>query len=495
MYRVSAELYLRALGLVYVAAFVSFGVQVEGLIGDEGVRPASLTLALVARQLPGGLSGWLQFPTLGWWIGGTDVALHATWIGGAACGALLMLGVAPLFTALAALISYLSLVVLGREFMAYQWDNLLLEAGLVALVLAPLRLAPRRALARPPLFAAIALNHLLVVRLVVSSGISKLASGDLEWSELRALRYHFETQPLPTWIGWWAHQLPDGMLALATALTFVAQLVLPLLAFFPGRARWVAAGAIGGHQLIIALTGNYGFFNLLAVALVIPLLDDDVWRRLAPWRPLAGDRPSAGVPATPAASASATTPSRARPWICAPLIAAYAIASALTLATTLRLEGSPSPSARAFMGALRPFRVVNGYGLFAWMTRTRDELTLEGSLDGVSWRPYVFRYKPGPLDRAPAFVAPHMPRLDWQMWFAALGPPEQSPWLVPFLERLRAGSPSVMALFEHDPFAADGPPAKLRLRSSRYLMTDPDERAATGRWWRTTEPRAFLADP
>lgn len=490
MYRVSAELYLRALGLVYVAAFVSFGVQVEGLIGDEGIRPASLTLTLVSRQLPGGLAGWLQFPTLGWWIGGGEAALHATWIVGAACGALMMLGVAPLFTAAGALVTYLSLVVLGREFMAYQWDNLLLEAGLIALVLAPLRLAPRRALARPPLFAAIALHHLLVVRLVVSSGISKLASGDVEWSQLRALRYHFETQPLPTWIGWWAHQLPSGLLALATALTFVAQLVLPLLAFFPGRAPWVAAGAIGGHQLLIALSGNYGFFNLLALALVIPLLDDEVWRRLRPWRAAAGGREPALAP-----SARAAASSRARAWICAPIIAAYAVASALTLSTTLRLDGSPSPTSRAFLGALGPFRVVNGYGLFAWMTRTRDELTLEGSLDGVTWRAYVFRYKPGPLDRAPAFVAPHMPRLDWQMWFAALGPPEQSPWLVPFLERLRAGSPSVIALFDHDPFAADGPPAKLRLRSSRYTMTDPDERAATGAWWRTSELRPYYGEP
>ena len=491
MYRVSAELYLRALGLVYVAAFVSFGIQVEGLIGDEGVRPASLTMTLVSRQLPGGLSGWLQFPTLGWWVGGGEGALHGTWIVGAACGALMMLGVAPLFTASAALISYLSLVVLGREFMAYQWDNLLLEAGLIALVLAPLRLAPARALSRPPMFAAIALHHLLVVRLVVSSGISKIASGDVEWSELRALRYHFETQPLPTWIGWWAHQLPSDLLALATAATFVAQLVLPLLAFFPGRARWVAAGAIGGHQLLIALTGNYGFFNLLTLALVIPLLDDDVWRRLRPWRGV-GERPSAAAPsATPAAS----SPSRARAWICSPVIATYVVASALTLATTLRLDGTPSPTARTFLSALQPFRVVNSYGLFAWMTRTRDELTLEGSLDGVAWRPYLFRYKPGPLDRAPPFVAPHMPRLDWQMWFAALGRPEQSPWLVPLFERLRAGSPSVIALFEHDPFAADGPPTRLRLRSSRYTMTGPDERAATGMHWRSTEPRLYYGDP
>lgn len=485
MYRISAELYLRALGLVYLAAFVSFGVQLEGLIGPDGIRPAATTLTLVARQLPGGLAGWLDFPTLAWWIGASPEALHATWIAGALCGAALVLGVVPWPAALVALLTYLSLVTLGREFMSFQWDNLLLEAGALALLLAPVRrIRPRRMLEHAPWWSVIALHQILVTRLVFSSGVSKIVSGDAEWSQLRALRYHFETQPLPTWVGWGVHQLPHALLAVATALVFVLQVVLPLLALFPGRARWAACAAIAGFQVLIALTGNYGFFNLLTLALAIPLLDDGVWRRLPPWREGADRAERSG------GSSHGEAPLRwpHLRWLGAPLIATYAVASALILARTLHLPDVPSPAAQGLLRALAPLRLVNGYGLFAVMTTRRDELAVEGSLDGVTWRPYVFRYKPGPLDRAPGFMAPHMPRLDWQMWFAALGSPRQSPWLVPFLERLREGSPAVLGLLERDPFEADGPPAHLRVRIERYEMTAVGEPG----WWRASEPRSFI---
>ncbi len=477
-YRISAELYLRALGLVYLAAFVSFGVQLDGLIGPDGIRPAATTLTLVARQLPGGVEGWLDFPTLAWWVGASPGALHGTWIVGALAGLALLLGVAPWPAALLALLGYLSLVTLGREFMAFQWDNLLLEAGFLALLLAPVRrLRPRRMFAHAPWWPVVVLHQLLVARLVFSSGVSKIASRDAEWAQLRALRYHFETQPLPTWVGWAVHQLPHAVLAVATALVFLLQVVLPLLALFPGRARWIACGAIAGFQVLIALTGNYGFFNLLTLALAIPLLDDAVWRRLPPWRDAAGE----------AAPAPLRWP-RLR-WLAAPVVAGYLFLSMVALARTLHLPELAPAVARPLMQAIAPLRLVNGYGLFAMMTTRRDELTVEGSLDGVEWRPYVFRYKPGPLDRAPGFMAPHMPRLDWQMWFAALGSPQQAPWLVPFLERLREGSPAVLGLLETDPFAADGPPVHLRVRIERYAMTDWGEAG----WWRTSEPRIFLS--
>jgi hypothetical protein len=130
-----------------------------------------------------------------------------------------------------------------------------------------------------------------------------------------------------------------------------------------------------------------------------------------------------------------------------------------------------------------PFRSVGGYGLFAIMTTSRPEIILEGSDDASTWKPYEFRWKPGDVMRRPRFVAPHQPRLDWQMWFAALGSYEQQPWFVPFCARLLEGEPSVTALLARNPFP-QAPPRYLRAVVYDYRFTDAAERRATGAWWK-----------
>ncbi len=132
---------------------------------------------------------------------------------------------------------------------------------------------------------------------------------------------------------------------------------------------------------------------------------------------------------------------------------------------------------------LEPFRTFSGYGLFAVMTTERREIIVEGSDDGVNWLPYEFKYKPGDVNRRPAFVAPHQPRLDWQMWFAALGDYRQNPWFVNFCLRLLQGSPEVLALLEKDPFP-NHPPRYLRAELYDYRFTSFAGRRATGAWWK-----------
>jgi hypothetical protein len=108
---------------------------------------------------------------------------------------------------------------------------------------------------------------------------------------------------------------------------------------------------------------------------------------------------------------------------------------------------------------------------------------IEGSLDGVTWRSYEFRYKPGDPSRRPKFVEPHQPRLDWQMWFAALGGYEGNPWVRAFLERLLEGSPAVLGLLANNPFP-NGPPRYVRAVLYDYRFTDAGQRRATGAWWK-----------
>jgi hypothetical protein len=314
------------------------------------------------------------------------------------------------------------------------------------------------------------------------SGFVKLASGDPTWTNLTALRYHFETQPLPTWIGWYAHQLPDRVLWFMTGALFGAELLVPFLIFTTTRLRRAAGAALVVLQMVILLTGNYCFFNALTLALCVLLLDDDIWpqrlRRFA----------RAAPPTSVEGPGSAKAP---RPWplgILLPVSATLLVLSLAPTAATLGLSGPRWLS--TVYGWVQPFRTVNSYGLFAVMTTERPEIIVEGSADGENWLTYEFRYKPGTLNRTPAFVAPHQPRLDWQMWFAALGPVEQNTWFLRFVQRLLAGSPQVETLLEMNPFPGK-PPVAIRATVYDYRFTDPESRTATGNWWRRENPRPY----
>ena len=109
---------------------------------------------------------------------------------------------------------------------------------------------------------------------------------------------------------------------------------------------------------------------------------------------------------------------------------------------------------------------------------------IEGSRDGVNWLPYEFPWKPGNVYRAPGWVAPFQPRLDWQMWFAALGDVRQNPWFVRLLVRLLEGSRDLLRLFERNPFA-DRPPEYIRAKLYDYRFTRSAEGSAA--WWKREE--------
>jgi len=235
---------------------------------------------------------------------------------------------------------------------------------------------------------------------------------------------------------------------------------------------------------LIAVTGNYGFFNLLAIALCLLLLDDGVW----PWRwrqaraarravALAGGLP--GPDATP----EAAPPRGGWPaWLLKPALVVVIVMSLVPLVEALKLPSAWLGPVPAAFRAASPFRTVNRYGLFAVMTTRRDEIVLEGSDDGTHWSEYAFRWKPGEVTRRPGFMAPHMPRLDWQMWFAALNDFRREPWFLAFCERLLQGSLPVIGLLAHDPFPGR-PPRYLRALVYDYRFTDAATRRATGAWW------------
>jgi len=239
-------------------------------------------------------------------------------------------------------------------------------------------------------------------------------------------------------------------------------------------------------QLVIALTGNYGFFNLLAAALCVPLLDDAALLALVP----RGLRSRATL--------AQQAPRAVRKGLTR--VAALAGGTlrtllALALATLGGVEGvarvDPGRSIPDWIEKARdfasPFRSVNSYGLFAVMTRERGEIVLEGSEDQVEWKAYRFRYKPDDVHRAPGVLLGQMPRLDWQMWFAALSDWRRTNWFHSFERGLLRGEAPIEALLAWNPFPAD-PPRYLRARFESWRFTTRTERAESGAWWHS-EPR------
>ena len=454
-YTLVRALFLRALGLIYFVAFTSWAGQARGLVGANGILPAADFLARVYQRW--GAQSYALAPTL-FWFNASDAFLQALPFIGALLALLLAAGIEHWSVRLALYAGYLSLVWAGQDFMAFQWDNLLLEAGFLAVWL------------DAALPAGIWLGRWLVFRLMFLSGAAKLLSGDPTWRFLTALNYHYQTQPLPTVLGWFAHHLPDWLQRASVLGMFVIELAVPFLFFAPRRARFLGAALTVSLQLLILLTGNYTFFNWLAIVVCLFLLDDRALRRL-PGR----------LRAALARAGGRVADSRVNRTAVGVMAALLMGVSGLNLAQAL---GVPLPEpATAAVRALRPFRLTNNYGLFATLTVWRGEIIIEGSNDGQTWLEYGFQYKPGDLQRAPRWVAPFQPRLDWQMWFAALGAYRQNQWFINLMLRLLQGQPEVLALMGTNPFP-DAPPRYIRALLYSYEFTDLATLRATGEWWR-----------
>jgi lipase maturation factor 1 len=473
-------LFLRGLALIFLIAFVSLWVQMEGLIGSHGIVPAQELMSAAkaaAAQNHLGLERFHRFPTLAWWSA-SDRALNWQCALGVAGSLALLAGVAPALMLALLWLLYLSFCTISSPFFNFQWDILLLEAGFLAIFYSPLQWLERPSRQAPPPALVVWLLRWLLFRLLFESGCVKLMSGDPSWWNLTALRVHYQTQPLPTWIGWYAHQLPAGVHALCQFLMLAIELVAPVLIFCGRRARLLAVAVAVALQLVVLLTGNYTFFNGLAILLCVPLLDD----RVLQWF-----RRKNGAASGP----SAVRPAR-WPWpVTLGLSAVVVTVTSIQVLGAARVKQNWPAPVLALYGWLEPFRTLNGYGLFAVMTQTRPEIILEGSNDGRNWQEYEFKYKPGDLKRPPGFVAPYQPRLDWQMWFAALGSPRGNPWLLRLEERLLQNTPAVLALLGRNPFAA-APPKYIRALLYEYYFTDLRTRRATGQWWRRELERAYL---
>jgi len=441
-------IFVRLLAVIYAIAFGSLSVQVKGLLGAHGILPAAEYLKSVAESV--GVVRFYYVPTV-FWINASDAALQGVCYAGVAIAAMVAVGFLERAGLAILFVLYLSLSAVGQEFLSFQWDSLLIETGFLAIFLGNSRVV-------------VWLYRWLLFRLMFMSGAVKLLSHDSTWRDLTALSYHYWTQPLPNRISWYMAQGSLWFQKMSTAVVLGVELVIPFLIFAPRRMRIFGAWCLLSLQVLIFLTGNYTFFNLLAMAMCVFLFDDrDFERWLKP--PLE-------------AKARAT------------MLTAIVAVVVVTIGIARTVE-TFSGHSFAIVKYTAPLEIVNSYGLFAMMTTSRPEIVMEGSMDGETWRAYSFRYKVGDLGRAPRWAEPHQPRLDWQMWFAALGSYRENPWFVNFAVKLLEGSAEVRGLMEADPFQGTAP-KYVRGVLYDYSFTDTEERRRTGNWWKRNVKGLYL---
>lgn len=456
-YTLASWLFLKLLAIVYFIAFISLAGQITGLAGSGGILPFQEFLDNALRH--DGAGAWLHFPNI-FWFNSTNQALQGAVALGCVFSLTLFFGIWPRRSLALLFVLYLSLSKAGQVFMNFQWDYLLLESGFLAIFLV-----------NGPTRLIIFMYHWLLFRLRFMSGIAKLASGDPSWAGLTALNTYFECQPLPHVGSWYAHQLPESILRAGVVVTFFAELVVPFFIFLPKAFRLIAAVVTITLQLLIIATSNHNFLNLLTILLCLFLLDDKILRRVLPRR--------ARQPAQTAAHAS-----HSRVWAVSSVTAAALILSSSLPLLIGMIGGAKIPDGlNQWTQIVRRFGIGNAYHVFPTMQTERIELQIEGSNDGWDWQEYTLPWKPGAVDRRPAFVVPYQPRLDWMMWFVPTQQPNTLYWFDLFLRRLWEGSPEVTALLGHNPFKTQ-PPRYLRVVAYRYRFTTMSERERTGNWWK-----------
>jgi len=456
-HNLTSVLFLKLLALIYFAAFLSMAVQVSGLVGPTGILPFQLVLDNFHQHQ--GNSAWWKMPTL-FWFSATNLALHTVTVLGCVFAVLLFLGRWQRLSLIALFVLYLSLYHAGQTFLNFQWDTLLLECGFLAIFLVG-----------GPSHLLIFLFHFLLFRLRFMSGVSKVVSDDPSWSGFKALNYYFETQPLPHVGSWYFHQLPEWILRTGTGFAFFTELIIPFFIFLPRRFRLIAAGVTVFMQLLIIATSNHNFINLLTIILCVFLLDDKVVKRILP------NKSKQDTAIKPVKNGLVT------------LTAILIFSASIPLFYSMVSGKKVTPWLATTGMLIRSYGLGHIYHVFPTMQVERHELVVEGSYDGVNWKAYAFRYKPGDHAARPEFIIPHQPRLDWMIWFVPPKFNSQMHWFNLFMSRLAEGSPEVLALLEKNPFEGR-PPSYLRVLVYKYNFTNWKERKETGNWWK----RSYLGE-
>ena len=467
-YWLSRFLILRLLGLVYLFAFLSLARQVLPLIGSHGLTPIAQFLE-EAESYHG--SRWEAFqhsPSLFWLDASDSLLIRLAWLG-VALSLPLLLGYANAILLAVLWALYMSFVHVGQAWYGFGWEILLLETGFLAIFLCPL-VDPRPFPPSPPPVPVVWLFRWLIFRVMLGAGLIKMR-GDPCWRDLTCLYYHYETQPIPNPLSWYAHFMPRWFHLSGALFNHATELVAPWFVFGPRLARHAAGGVMVAFQISLILSGNLSFLNYLTIVPALACFDDRLLGRVLPRR--LGERA--------ARAASESRASRIQQGVA---FAVVAIVVLLSVDPVMNLVSSEQIMNHSFSA----LDLVNTYGAFGSVGRERREIVFEGTDDEfvtetTRWKAYEFPCKPGDPTRRPCVISPYQPRLDWQIWFAAMSVPQREPWTVHLVWKLLHNDPGARSLLGNDPFA-DGPPRYIRARYYRYEFAPPGD--ASHAWWKRT---------
>jgi lipase maturation factor len=449
-YWYSRFLFERALALMYLVAFLAAANQFVPLLGEHGLTPVEPFVRVVPFRAS---------PSL-FYLAPHDTAFRAAAWTGVAISCLLLVGHA-LFRGWAASaaawgvlwVLYLSFVNIGQTFYSFGWETLLLETGFLAIFAGGNATTPNA--------VVIWLWRWVLFRVMFGAGLIKLR-GDSCWHDLTCLDYYFETQPMPNPLSWYFHWMPSTVHHAGVVFNHFVELVVPFGYFGPQPIAAIAGAITIVFQFVLIMSGNLSWLNWMTMVLAISTLPD-AWLS---WLPIAPP------PLQPAGDIE-----RAIVWIWAGIVGLLSIAPVLNILSPQQLMNS----------SFEPLHLVNTYGAFGSITRTRNEIVIEGTADDPPtsasvWREYEFKGKPGDPARRPPQVAPYHMRLDWLMWFAAMSSPAEHDWFPALLEKLLQGDAATLGLLRTNPFP-DHPPAYVRAQYYEYHFTTPEEHRRSGRWW------------
>jgi hypothetical protein len=465
-YQLTRFVILRLLGFVYAIAFLVAANQLVPLIGEHGLTPAQQFLERVQSHFDSGASAMWHLPTL-FWFGISDHALSIfAWLGFA-----LSLGVvagyanAIIMSILWAM--YMSIVHIGQIWYGYGWETQTLETGFLAIFLCPLLDARPFPKTPPPLFV-IWLFRWLAFRIMLGAGLIKIR-GDECWRDLTCLYYHYETQPIPNAISRYLHFAPWWFHKFGTGWNHFVELIAPWFSFGPRHARHIAGMLMVTFQIFLIISGNLSFLNYVTIIPCLACFDDSFWRRILPDRFVRQD----------------AEPSRVQFGFA---VALSILVAWLSIAPVTNLFSNR----QAMNASFDPFDLVNTYGAFGAVGKERFEIVFEGTDEAfiagdTKWREYEFKAKPGDPNRPPSFIAPYQPRIDWQIWFAAMASPAEYPWTLHFVWKLLHNDPGTLSLIAHNPFP-NAPPHYIRARLYRYRFARLNESG----WWRREEIDEWL---
>ena len=415
----------------------------------------------VREQIGSSWHGFTALPSL-FWVDHSDVALRSVAWTGFALSCAVVAGFANAIGMAVLWVLYASIVHVGQDWYGYGWEIQLIETGFLAIFLCPL-LDPRPFPRRPPPVVVLWLFRWLIFRIMLGAGLIKLR-GDPAWRDLTALYYHFETQPIPNPLSRSYHFLPHPLLQVCVAFNHAAELGAPWLALGPRWARRIGGALIVLFQGMLITSGNLSFLNWLTIVPALACFDDAVWARLLP-RALVRRAQRAAAEAQPSRAMERLS------WALAALVAVLSVGP---------LENMLSPH-QIMNTSFMSLELVNTYGAFGTVGRERLVVVFEGTDaaepgESAEWKTYPYLALPADPDRPPRQIAPYQPRLDWQMWFAAMSSPDRYPWTIHLIWKLLHGDPGALALFGGNPFP-DHPPRFVRAMLYRYRFAAPGDPA------------------